>query len=489
MATHALGGGKPRDKKQWNAALNQWQEGQNQEFMQEYEDEQAEREAVRQKRLPKFDPENPKAYMNAMSDDSGDGMVGAMGGGGSNPDGAQITIVKLKNGLMKTRADTELLVSRWRDILTTIGIKAFPYVMSRDQVMINVQEGFRVPDIKMFALDQEESKYFEQGGKKYYPKGTAADPDDEEPAPFEEEEPPPVKPKPKPKEPDWPASPGQKKASDAKPPAATEPAVVVNGGWKSDWSSCVGCKRACGPIPAAVCNVERFEAGEMTEEKFREIRNRKPFIIVNGSLNMEPTHRSKWSRAALLQDYKKHIVELGNPISLYDGHAANGHSKTFANYLEIFDHFEEADSENLYLVDSKLGSGKPTDAWHLPGSPSPPTHVCRSLLLSGSAHGAVGPCRLQAVGRVPVRPRAGPDDLLPRLVCERPAVSHHWRGQLILLLPPPPPPLLLLLPLPLPPPPPPPLLPLLLLLLLLLPILAISFGAAAGAGGARGGSK
>ena len=33
--------------------------GQNQEFMQEYEDE---REAVRQKRLPnKFDPENPEA--------------------------------------------------------------------------------------------------------------------------------------------------------------------------------------------------------------------------------------------------------------------------------------------------------------------------------------------------------------------------------------------------------------------------------------------
>eukprot|EP01052_Picozoa_sp_SAG31_P044135 SAG31_NODE_7587_length_1647_cov_0.947674_1_plen_193_part_01 len=172
------GGGKPRNKDQWKRALNSWQEQQNQEFMQEYEEQQKERELIRQKRLPKFDPENPKAYMDAMTDSSGDdggGMMAAVGGG-SNPDGAQITIVRLKNGAMQTKADTEELVSKWRDILTTIGIAAFPYVMSRDQVMINVQEGFRVPDIKMFALEQHETRYFEHNGRKHYSDGIVADP-------------------------------------------------------------------------------------------------------------------------------------------------------------------------------------------------------------------------------------------------------------------------------------------------------------------------
>ena len=74
-------GGKPRNKQQWKQALNSWQEQQNQEFMQDYEDQQKERAEVRQKRLPKFDPENPKAYMDAMTDSSGDGMMAAMGGG------------------------------------------------------------------------------------------------------------------------------------------------------------------------------------------------------------------------------------------------------------------------------------------------------------------------------------------------------------------------------------------------------------------------
>ena len=42
-----------------------------------------------------FDPENPRAYMNAMKDAPSAMGVGGMGGG--NPDGAQITFVRVLN--------------------------------------------------------------------------------------------------------------------------------------------------------------------------------------------------------------------------------------------------------------------------------------------------------------------------------------------------------------------------------------------------------
>ena len=55
--------------------MRSWQERENQEFMREYEEQQAEREAIRQRNMPKFDPENPKAYLEAVESDGG-GMGG-----------------------------------------------------------------------------------------------------------------------------------------------------------------------------------------------------------------------------------------------------------------------------------------------------------------------------------------------------------------------------------------------------------------------------
>jgi histone arginine demethylase JMJD6 len=371
-----LGGGKkPRKKKEWNAALNRWQEDENQQFMADYESNQQERERIRQKNMPKFDPENPKAYMDAMAgDDNNAGMMGAMGGGGS-PDGAQITVCRLKPGAMKSRADTELLVSRWRDILTTIGIAAFPYVMDRNQVMINVQEGFRVPDIKQFALDQAEVKFFEHGGKKMYPKGVAADPADEEQQPIDETDvvPPPPPPKRDPTKVGFSDKFGVRNvpkpdASEVKPKEVVPASVKFKdtGGWNPSWSVCTGCKRACGKIAESTCNIKKYTPAEMTREKFEaELQNRQPFIVVGGSANMAAAHRTNWSRAHLAKAYGEDIVELGTPISLHDGHAASGHSRTFNKYLYLIDHFDEADAEGLYLFDSKTGSGKPREAWQL----------------------------------------------------------------------------------------------------------------------------
>ena len=72
---------------------------------------------------------------------------------------------------MASIRDTDELVSRWRDILTTIGLAAFPHVMEVDQLLMNTQEGWRVPDMKDFALGQDEVKYFEHNGQKYYAEG------------------------------------------------------------------------------------------------------------------------------------------------------------------------------------------------------------------------------------------------------------------------------------------------------------------------------
>ena len=150
--------------------------------MREYEEQQSERERIRQRNAPKFDPTNPKEYvlccnvdpasveavfyalvcdprryLKNMEDSSS--MMGVGGMGGGSPDGAQITFVRLKNGAMKDVAETEELVARWRDLLSTIGLAAFPHVLERDQLLLNTQEGWRVPDMKEFALDQPEVKY------------------------------------------------------------------------------------------------------------------------------------------------------------------------------------------------------------------------------------------------------------------------------------------------------------------------------------------
>ena len=92
--------------------------------MAEYEEQQQERARIRAQNAPKFDPTNPSRYIEAMAnDDAGASVMGGVGmGGGGDADGAQITFVRLKPGIMKSMADTEELVVRWRHILTTIGL-------------------------------------------------------------------------------------------------------------------------------------------------------------------------------------------------------------------------------------------------------------------------------------------------------------------------------------------------------------------------------
>jgi hypothetical protein len=122
--------------------------------------------------------------MDAMKNAPSAMGVGGMGGG--SPDGAQITFVRLKPGAMKSVCETEKLVARWRDVLTTIGLAAFPHVMERDQLLLNTQEGWRVPDMKEFALEQPEVKYFEHSGNKFYAEGV--DPNELDPPGRSEEE-------------------------------------------------------------------------------------------------------------------------------------------------------------------------------------------------------------------------------------------------------------------------------------------------------------
>jgi hypothetical protein len=49
-----------KDKEEWRDALNSWQADENQEFMREYDEHQKERERIRERNMPKFDPANPK---------------------------------------------------------------------------------------------------------------------------------------------------------------------------------------------------------------------------------------------------------------------------------------------------------------------------------------------------------------------------------------------------------------------------------------------
>ena len=40
--------------------------------------------------------------------------------------------------------------------------------MAKDQLLMNTQEGWRVPDMRQFVMDQEEVRYFEHNGHKTY---------------------------------------------------------------------------------------------------------------------------------------------------------------------------------------------------------------------------------------------------------------------------------------------------------------------------------
>lgn len=40
--------------------------------------------------------------------------------------------------------------------------------MAKDQLLMNTQEGWRVPDMRQFVMDQEEVRYFEHNSHKTY---------------------------------------------------------------------------------------------------------------------------------------------------------------------------------------------------------------------------------------------------------------------------------------------------------------------------------
>jgi hypothetical protein len=297
-----------KSKEQWKEALLSWQEEENQQFMREYEQQQQERARIREKNLPRFDPTNPKAYIRAMSSRGGMGQGGAGGTGGGNPDGAQITFVRLKPGAMKSKADTEELVLRWRDLLTTVGLAAYPHVLSRDQVLMNTQEGWRVPDIQQFALEQPEVKYFEHSGQKWYAEGIEPDPEDASGALSEEEE--------EEEEQARAEAEAQAKAksatsssrlaqaqrsqqqqvhgrADAPREAAAAAAAAAGGGlaattlgdaaaaaqplaagaaggWSVRWGGCSGCRRACGSAAAlSACTIDRVPAERLDPAEFK----------------------------------------------------------------------------------------------------------------------------------------------------------------------------------------------------------------------------
>ena len=48
-------------------------------------------------------------------------------------------------------------------------------------MLMNTQEGWRVPDIRQFALEQPEVRYFEHDGRKTYAEGEDPDAPDSDP--------------------------------------------------------------------------------------------------------------------------------------------------------------------------------------------------------------------------------------------------------------------------------------------------------------------
>ena len=159
---------------------------------------------------------------------------------------------------MKTRADTELLVSQWRDLLTTVGLQAYPHVMSKDQLLLNIQDGWRVPDLKSFALEQPEVRYFEHGGHKSYASGEIPDASDVSGAEPEDEisETPvqytaPAKDQPTPSVGNAVCKHSAGTHSECEPgskhtePRLVSPKKTQEGGWNPSWSRCQHCARSC----------------------------------------------------------------------------------------------------------------------------------------------------------------------------------------------------------------------------------------------------
>jgi hypothetical protein len=102
-------------------------------------------------------------------------MMGGMGSSSSG--GPAMTFVHMKSEL--TREDTEEVVVKWRDLLYTNGFDIKPYVVEDNLVLLNMDEQYKVKDLRDFVLDpyfaEDKVESFEYNSKKWYPEGSEED--------------------------------------------------------------------------------------------------------------------------------------------------------------------------------------------------------------------------------------------------------------------------------------------------------------------------
>lgn len=159
-------GKKKKNKKQWADAWKKIEE----EEMEEWEEEKAEREAEHAKYM------DPMKMVDEMGATDAAAMMGGMGGG-SSAGGPAMCFVHMKKTL--TREATEEVVVKWRDLLYTSGFDIKPYVVEDQLVLLNMDEQYKVSELKNFVLDpyfaEDKVEAFEYNSKKWYPEGSEED--------------------------------------------------------------------------------------------------------------------------------------------------------------------------------------------------------------------------------------------------------------------------------------------------------------------------
>ena len=165
LSLPAEGKRKKKSKKEWKEA---WKKIEEEEF-EDWEEEKAEREAEHAKYS------DPMKMVEEMGATDAAAMMGGMGSSSSG--GPAMTFVHMKSEL--TREDTEEVVVKWRDLLYTNGFDIKPYVVEDNLVLLNMDEQYKVKDLRDFVLDpyfaEDKVESFEYNSKKWYPEGSEED--------------------------------------------------------------------------------------------------------------------------------------------------------------------------------------------------------------------------------------------------------------------------------------------------------------------------
>jgi hypothetical protein len=160
LAGPATAGRQQRNKAQWAAALLKEQ----QEETREWEEERQERE----EEVSRNHGLGPILEQGAL------GAEAAVTAGGSSAAGPALSFVHLKHYV--TRAECTELVTQWRDILLTGGFDITPYMVDDHMVLLNLDEKWKVMELKDFVLDpyfaQGKVEAFELNQKKWYAPGS-----------------------------------------------------------------------------------------------------------------------------------------------------------------------------------------------------------------------------------------------------------------------------------------------------------------------------